>query len=163
MLHLKIQHFIRPLIGHMINGGKDLWLPHPIYATAGSKGPPFCLGLAVQLVPKMASWTLLSNQLPALSRIMTFSVYLFTSRTNPPKEKLCNLVITITTTTVKWFLDVKTFAALEREGSWNQSAQPTTTPPKSGAVAASWKGWFSRNENTWAWYGYNIKHLCTCP
>ena len=23
--------FIRPLIGHMINGKEDLWLPHPMY------------------------------------------------------------------------------------------------------------------------------------
>ena len=40
--------------------------------------------------------------------------------------------------TVKWFLDVKTAAALEREGSRDQSTQPTTARSKSGAVAASW-------------------------
>ena len=51
----------------------------------------------------------------------------------------------ITTTTVKWFLDVKTVSALEREGFWDQSDQPTTASPKSWAVAASWKDWFSRN------------------
>ena len=39
-----------------------------------------------------------------------------------------------TTSTVKWFLDVETAAALEREGSWDQSAQSTTARPKSGQL-----------------------------
>ena len=34
-------------------------------------------------------------------------------------------------------------------------------PSQVGAVAASWKDWFSRNWNTWAWYGYSIRHLYT--
>ena len=41
-LRLKTQDFIRPLIGHVINGGEDLWSPHPMSATAGSKDPFFC-------------------------------------------------------------------------------------------------------------------------
>ena len=62
--------------------------------------------------------------------------------------------VTTTITSVKWFLDVKTVAALGRKGSWDQSAQSTTARPKSGAVATRWKDWFSRNWNTWSWYGY---------
>ena len=73
------------------------------------------------------------------------------------------ITTTITTTTVKWFLDVRTVAVLETEGSRDQSAQTTTTRPKLEAVAACWKDWFRRNLNTWAWYGYSIKHLCTRP
>ena len=39
MLRLETPDFIRPLIGHVINGGEGL--SHPMRATAGSKGPPF--------------------------------------------------------------------------------------------------------------------------
>ena len=34
-------------------------------------------------------------------------------------------------------------------------------PSQVGADEASWLDRFSRNWNTWAWYSYNIKHLCS--
>ena len=72
--------------------------------------------------------------------------------------------------TVKWFLDelrCQDSCCTEEGGRvpGTKALNPTPPVPSRGhAVAASYKDWFSRNWNTWAWYGYNIKHsVCTLP